>query len=212
MIDSANQHANEAELALYYQLLHVFPNLAGVLYSPALNESVRAWLNDVYAAAPASRQVWLRLVYLYYGLVTGDPMTYQELAAEEGKDMATIRDQVARGLRYLWYQTRVETDIEPSHREELFHLALATNEWVTCDTRDTVSLEFFKHIAVTNGQIAARILRPPAPTEGSTERPDAHRSTDPNLWHPEHVTLRRETRTTLHYNENGDLEVTVSSS
>lgn len=185
MIDSANQHANEAELALYYQLLHVFPNLAGVLYSPAMNEAVRAWLNDVYEAAPPARQRWLRLVYLYYGLVTGEPMTYQEIAAEEDRDMATIRDQVARGLRFLWYQTRVETDTSSAHREELFHQALATNEWVTCDTRDTVSLEFFKHIAVTNGEIAARILTPKAPTEGSTERQDAHRTGDPALWHPE---------------------------
>jgi hypothetical protein len=192
MIDSRNQHVDEAELTLFYQLLSVSPILASMLYEPRLDEGVRAWLNDLYEAAPASRKRWLRLLYHYYGVVTGTPMSYREIAEAEGRAMATIRDQIARGLRYLWYQTRVETDADPAWREELFHRALARNEWVTADTRDTVSLTFFEHVAVTNGQIASRILTPKAPTEGSTERAAAHKMNDPNLWHPEHVELAPE--------------------
>lgn len=192
MIDSRNQHVDEAELTLFYQLLNASPILASMLYEPKLDEAVRAWLNDLYEAAPASRRRWLRLVYLYYGVQTGTPVSYREIAEQEGRALNTIRDQVARGLRYLWYQTRVETDTDPAFREELFHKALERNEWVTTDASDTVSLSFFEHVAVTNGQIAARILTPKAPTEGSTERPEAHKVGDPNLWHPEHVELAPE--------------------
>lgn len=185
MIDTANQHANEYELTLLYQLLHAAPIVGAMLYEPRLNEAVRAWLNDLYDGAPSSRQRWLEILFLYYGLKTGDPMSYGEIAAEQGISKQSVRDKAARGLRYLWYQTRVETDPDPEHREELFHQALAANEWVTCDPRDTASLEFFLHVAVINGQISDRILTPKAPTEESTERRDAHRTGDPDLWHPE---------------------------
>lgn len=184
MIDTANQDANEYELVLLYQLLHASPIVGAMLYEPALNEAVRGWLNDVYEAAQPSRQRWLRLLFMYYGISTEDPVSYRELAEHEGRSVTTVREQVARGLRYLWYQTRVETNTDPAYREELFHLALEANEWVTCDPSDNASFEFFLQRIREDGSVLQRALVPKTPT---TAHPRAHVMNLPadTLFHPE---------------------------
>ena len=174
-------YVDDSQLTVFYQLLGVAPQLAATLYEPDMDEGVRAWLNDVYDAAPDPKtRRWLRVLYLYYGLTTGDSTSYQSIAAELGVSYWVSRRLAARGLRYLWFVTRSQKSLR-ENLKPLMELALVANEWVTCDPSDTISFAVWVEDLTPDG----------IPTSELTARTslalsgDGHKIQEPiNLWDP----------------------------
>lgn len=181
-------YTDDRLLTVFYQLLGVAPQLAAALYEPSLNEGVRSWLNDVWYGAPKAQRRWLGALFRYYGLSTGEAMSYVEVGAELGVTGQTARQLVARGLRYLWFVTKTATNDDPENMERLLQLALAANEWATTDPSDTVSLEWFLQRITEDGTVLQRVVTPKTPTTAAPSL--GHRLKDPvNLWDPEHAAV-----------------------
>jgi len=178
-------YADDSLLTVFYQLLGVAPKVAAILYEPALNESVRAWLNDVWFATSTMHRRWLTALYLYYGLMDEHPCSYVEVGNELGVTQQTARQLVARGLRHLWLVTGVETATDPEALERLLARALVVNEWrKTCDPSDNRSLEWFLNLLQEDGTIFRHAQVKKTPTSAAPNR--AHRMPfPPNLWDPE---------------------------
>jgi hypothetical protein len=177
-------YAGEVELALFYQLLTVTPQLGATLYRVELGEAVRAWLNDVWKDAPVREQRWLEALYLYYGLVDGEPKEYREVGVHLARSLSTVRDRAARGLRYLWEITHVRD----GGKQELYELALSVNEWPTADVSQEVSLGYFEILMDNAGLIVATGRTPTVDDLEEIPPRTAINGADlrePNLWHPD---------------------------
>jgi len=166
-----NEYADDAELVLFYQLLGVSPQLGAVMYRPELDEAFRAWLEDRFDAAPVQEQNWLTVLFLYYGIYDGVPKQYTDVALIRDSSKETVREQAARGLRYLWDRThRPYADAESGLRE-----ALAVNEWPVADLSQEVSLDFFMVLMDQAGLFANGV----GPGDAARREPD--------LWNPEYA-------------------------
>jgi hypothetical protein len=143
-------YVDEAELALFYQVLSVTPMLGAVLFRPELADGFRAWLSDIHRDAPIREQRWLEALYMYYGMYDGEPKEYREVAERMGKSLSTVRDRAARGLRYLWEITHVRQ----GEKLALYEEALRVNEWPTADVSQEVSLGFFEVLMDEAGAFA----------------------------------------------------------
>jgi hypothetical protein len=186
----ADEYASDRELVVFYQILSAFPQLGAALYRPALSEGFRCWLQDVFDAAPASRQTWLEALFLYCGLADGQPKTYAEVGRLLGKNAQTIRVQAARGLRYLWVTVHVRRPEEEA-LAVLDEAALNVNEWPTADTSGSrmFSLEGFLLSIDQDGEL---LDKPLTPTADDVEMPGRRnvRGDDwrePDLWKPEYA-------------------------
>jgi len=181
---NVDEFVDDSELTLFYQLLHVAPQIGALLYRPELNEAFRCWLQDVLDGADVQTRRWLTVLYMYYGLYDGEPSTYRDVAEKLERSEATVREQAARGLRFLWDHTnRIYEDPESGLRE-----ALAVNEWPTADVSQEVSLDFFLVLLDEAGEIQASGLTPTVPSpEDFPNRAaiNAASSREPNLWNPE---------------------------
>lgn len=167
-------YVDDRQLLAFYQLLGVVPEVAAILYGPNKDEGVRAWLNDVYDVAPDPQtRRWLRVLYTYYGLKTGDPMSYRAIGEEEGVTFWVSRRLAARGLRHLWFVTLMQLNVR-ENLKPLMELALVANEWVTCDPTDTISfavwVEDLTPAGIPSTELTART--PTAPYGGSHKERD----------------------------------------
>lgn len=177
----------EVELVLFYQLLTVMPQLGATLYRPELGEAFRAWLQDKWNEAPIREQRWLEALYLYYGLIDGEPLEYREVAERLDKSLSTVRDRAARGLRYLWEVTHVRD----GSKWDMYEAALKVNEWPTSDVSQEVSLGYFEVLLDEAGEILGN--KTPRRSD-LDENKDKHRVNlnpqdrrEPELWRPEHA-------------------------
>ncbi len=179
-----NQYADDTELVVFYQLLSAAPLLGAAMYHSELNEGFRAWLQDLFDAAPVREQRWLRTLFLYYGMYDGEPKTYAEVGQILDKSPATVRVRAARGLRYLWDLTGAN----PLDTKEGYEEALRVNEWPTSDTSDTSSLEFYLVLMDQDGQFPHTGLTPAAKPGAEDEHEHSRPNRNPanlkpvNLW------------------------------
>lgn len=178
----------DREDVAFYQLLRPAPQVAVVIYDPDKDEAFRTWLNDVYSVTPPSRQRWLLALFLYYGIGTGEPLSYKEVGRIVGVHGETARALTARGLRFMWLYVHTENTEDPEELEALFQKALIANEWETCDPSDNVSIEYFLDRLTYDGIVPIGCT-PKTPTEESTERVTAHRihGWEVNLWNPKYA-------------------------
>jgi hypothetical protein len=184
MDNTDGSYIDDRTITVFYQLLGVAPQVAATMYEPTMNEGVRVWLNDVYEAAPDKQtQRWLHALYLYYGLVTGDPMSYQEIGTELEVSGEAVRKAVARGLRYLWFLTHAETE-ERGFLQRLMEKALVANEWVTCNPSDTIS---FSEWMALGAPWSVEGLTEPAAMAGDGGVPGAKQHQRVDLWDPEYA-------------------------
>ncbi len=186
-----SDYHTDHEAVVFYQVLSAFPQLGAALYRPALNEAFRAWLQDVFDAAPASRQTWLEALFLYYGIADGEPKTYSEVGELLGKNKQTVRIQAARGLRYLWILCRVRRSEEEA-LAELDQAALDVNEWPTADTSFArmYSLEGFLTTLDENGNLLDKPRTPHVDDAEAREHRRNLRADDwrePDLWNPDYA-------------------------
>jgi len=184
-VDNADgSYADDSLLTVFYQLLGTAPHVAILLYEPALNEGVRAWLNDVWLDTSTMKRRWLTALYRYYGLLTDHPQTYADVSRELGVTPQTARALCARGLRHLWLLTHTEKATDPERLEHLLQWALVANEWRTCDPSDNRSMEFFVNLLQDDETLLRRPMTAKTPTTvGFSIR---HRLPEPpNLWDPE---------------------------
>ena len=168
-------------LVLFYQLLHTVPQLGSVFYRPVLNDAFRLWLQDMCDEAPIQEQRWLRALFSYYGVYDGVPKEYQEVAIMLDKTSSTVRDQVARGLRYFWKRTRARR----GHVQELFDAALLVNEWSTADLSQEISLDYFEVVMAEDGTLSGTGRTPTAESrEDLPPRPNLNQldKREPNLY------------------------------
>ena len=175
-------YVDDSELTVFYQLLGVAPQLAATLYEPNMDEGVRAWLNDLYDEAPDPRtRRWLLVLFLYYGLTTGEPRSYQSIANEMDVTLYVVRRLAARALRYLWFKACAQED-RRENLKPLMELALIANEWVTCDPTDTISFAVWAE-DLTPAGIPSSTLTARTPTSAA---PDSrHQIREPiDLWDP----------------------------
>lgn len=208
MDNTDGSYADDSLLTVFYQLLGVAPQLAVILYEPALNEAVRSWLNDVWFNTSTMKRRWLTALYYYYGLMTPKPMTYVEVGTELGVTGPTARQLVARGLRHLWLVTDTERATDPERLEQLLQWALVANEWKTCDPTDNRSIEWFKNQIMEDGTIFLRVQTPKTPTSPAPNR--AHRLRTPVLLHNPEYALKLWPdlgKTTVVFKRRGDLSL-----
>jgi hypothetical protein len=185
-MNDSQTYVDERDLVIFYQILSTTPQLGAVLYRQELGEAVRAWLNDIWTDAPVREQRWLEALYLYYGLVDGEPKEYREVALHLARSLSTVRDRAARGLRYLWEITHVRNGPKP----ELLEAALKVNEWPTDDPSQEVSLTFFEILMNADGVIVSSGKTPTADDledQATPTRPNMNGADvrEPNLWNPE---------------------------
>lgn len=193
MIDpSTDTYVSDFEVALVYDLFHVAPALAAVVWEPCHTEAFRAWLQDTFDAAPVREQRWLRALYMYYGLYGGEPMSYRDVATATGKSENTVREQAARGLRYLWSKTHRLFENDTAAFEE----ALRVNEWPTADVSREVSLDYFLVLLDEAGDIHRSPVTPRVTDmqddagerrSGSRFNVNAADRRAPNLWNPDYA-------------------------
>jgi hypothetical protein len=185
-----SEYASERELVVFYQILCVYPQLGAALYRPALTEAFRAWLQDIFDAAPSQRQTWLEALFLYYGIADGRPKSYAEVGQLLGKNAQTVRIQAARGLRYLWVVCKVRRPEEEA-LAELDQAALDVNEWPTADTSGSrmYSLEGFLLSLDEAGELIDKALTPPRDDVDEPGRRNIRADDwrEPNLWNPEYA-------------------------
>jgi hypothetical protein len=169
-----DEYVSDLELAAFYQILAVYPQLGAALYRPVYNEAFRAWLQDTFDDATASRQTWLEALYLYYGIADGIPKTYAEVGYLLGKSPTLVREQAARGLRYLWVLTRVRQADEGLPLLDAD--AAEVNGWITTDTSYArmFSLEGFLNVMDESGDLT-----------GVESSHTDHRI--PELWNPQYA-------------------------
>ena len=181
------QHVDERDLVIFYQVLTTTPQLGACLYRPELGEAVRQWLNEVWLDAPVPAQRWLEALFLYYGLVDGEPKEYREVGVLLSRSLSTVRDRAARGLRYLWEVTHVRS----GGKQELYERALGVNEWPTDDVSQEVSLTYFEILMDDSGSIFSTGLTPTADAMEDVfetrTRPalNGADTLEPNLWNPD---------------------------
>lgn len=174
-------YVDDSELTVFYQLLGVAPQVAALLYEPNMDEGVRAWLNDLYDAAPDPKtRRWLRALFVYYGL-TGEPLRYQTIGDDLGVTVWVVRRLVARALRHLWFEACVY-EYDRKTLKPLMDLALIANEWVTCDPTDTISfavwVEDLTPEGIPTSELTARTPTSAAPHPGHEVRGPI------DLWNP----------------------------
>lgn len=202
-------YADDSLLTVFYQMLGVAPLVGVLLYEPALNEGVRAWLNDVWLDTSTLKRRWLTALYYYYGLLTGQPMMYTEVGEQLGVKAQTARQLCARGLRHLWLVTRTERATDSEKYEHLLQWALVANEWRTCDSSDNRSLEYYLNILQEDGTLWDRAKTSKTPT--TTGYSQYHRLKErPRLWDKGYARQLWPDldKTTVLFTRRGDLGVT----